>query len=83
MPIQDIRSEADFPSFADHEIIIDALFGSGLNRAITGLAAELIEYLNRQQTIRIAIDIASGLFADSPSPKGSYQQEMYIYSSGI
>ena len=71
VPIQDIRSEADFLSFADHEIIIDALFGSGLNRAITGLAAELIEYLNRQQTIRVSIDIASGLFADTPSPQGA------------
>lgn len=71
VPIQDIRSEADFPSFADHEIIIDALFGSGLNRAVTGVAGELIEYLNRQQAIRVSIDIASGLFADTPSPAGA------------
>ena len=71
VPIHDIRSEADFPSFADHEIIIDALFGSGLNRAVTGVAGELIEYLNRQQAIRVSIDIASGLFADTPSPQGA------------
>lgn len=69
--LRDIRSEADFPSFADHEIIIDALFGSGLNRAVTGVAGDLIEYLNRQQAIRVSIDIASGLFADSPSPAGA------------
>lgn len=69
--IHDIRSEADFPSFDDHEIIVDALFGSGLNRPIEGLAAELIEYLNRQQAIRVSIDIASGLFADTPSPLGA------------
>ena len=71
VPIHDIRSETDFPSFADHEIIIDALFGSGLNRAVTGVAGELIEYLNKQQAIRVSIDIASGLFADSPSPQGA------------
>ena len=69
--IHDIRSEADFPSFADHEIIIDALFGSGLNRAVTGVAGDLIEYLNKQQAIRVSIDIASGLFADTPSPVGA------------
>ena len=69
--VRDLRSEADFPSFADHEVIIDALFGSGLNRPIEGLAAELIEYLNRQQAIRVSIDIASGLFADTPSPQGA------------
>lgn len=67
----DIRSEADFPSIDGDTFIVDALFGSGLNRPIEGLAAELIEYLNCQQAIRIAIDIASGLFADSPSPKGA------------
>ena len=58
----------DFPSIEENDIIIDALFGSGLNRPVEGLAAELIRYLNAQQAIRISIDIASGLFADSPSP---------------
>ena len=69
--IHQIRSDADFPKLEPNSIIIDALFGSGLNRAITGLTAELIEYLNRQQAIRVSIDIASGLFADTPSPAGA------------
>lgn len=63
-----IHSVDDFPAFNGGEIIIDALFGSGLNRPIEGLAAELIQYLNQQNAIRISIDIASGLFADNPSP---------------
>ncbi|MBO6027037.1 MAG: NAD(P)H-hydrate epimerase, partial [Bacteroidales bacterium] len=71
VPVTDILTESDFPELASNDIIIDALFGSGLNRPIGGLAAELIEYLNRQQAVRIAIDIASGLFADAPSPKGA------------
>ena len=66
-----IHSADDFPIFTKDEIIIDALFGSGLNRAITGVAGELIEYLNHQQAIRVSIDIASGLFADTPSPAGA------------
>ena len=66
--IHGIRSKEDFPSVSEGEILIDALFGSGLNRPIEGLAADLINYLNDQNAIRIAIDIASGLFADSPSP---------------
>ncbi len=66
-----IQSAEDFPIFTQGEIIIDALFGSGLNRAVTGVAGELIEHLNRQQAIRISIDIASGLFADSPSPNAA------------
>ena len=71
VPIHDIRSEADFPVIAKDDLIIDALFGSGLNRPITGVAADLIGYLNRQPAVRVAIDIASGLFADSPSPQGA------------
>lgn len=66
--VRDFQSEADFPPIEENDIIVDALFGSGLNRPVEGLAAELIHYLNAQQAIRISIDIASGLFADSPSP---------------
>ena len=66
-PLAMTRSE-DFPAIDGNDIIIDALFGSGLNRPIEGLAAELIQYLNQQNAIRISIDIASGLFADGPSP---------------
>ena len=63
-----MTQSGDFPLITENDIIIDALFGSGLNRPIEGLAAELIEYLNQQNAIRISIDIASGLFADGPSP---------------
>lgn len=66
--LPDLHSALDFPTFDDNEIIIDALFGSGLNRPVEGVAAELINYLNQQKAIRVSIDIASGLFADRPSP---------------
>ena len=66
--VRPVTQSSDFPPITENDIIIDALFGSGLNRPIEGLAAELIEYLNQQQAIRISIDIASGLFADGPSP---------------
>ena len=66
--VRDFQSADDFPAIDQHDLIVDALFGSGLNRPIEGLTAELIHYLNRQQAIRVSIDIASGLFADSPSP---------------
>ena len=68
----DILSEDDFPKIYDNDIIIDAIFGSGLNRPIEGFTAELIKYLNKSNAIRIAIDIPSGLFADkSQLPHGS------------
>lgn len=66
--VVEIHSEDDFPVVEEGDIVIDALYGSGLNRPVEGMAAELIHYLNRQNAIRISIDIASGLFADDPSP---------------
>ncbi|MGR3806466.1 NAD(P)H-hydrate dehydratase [Pasteurella testudinis] len=43
-------------------IVIDALFGSGLNRTLQGFAAELVNCLNRLHLPMISIDLPSGLF---------------------
>lgn len=52
------------------QIIIDALFGSGLNRALEGLTAEVVEHINASGHEVIAVDIPSGLFTDR-STKGA------------
>ncbi len=62
-PMYDIFSEDDFPLIKDDDIIIDAIFGSGLNRDIEGFVAELIKHLNNNNAIRISIDIPSGLIS--------------------
>ena len=65
VPMFGIFSKDDFPKIDDNDIIIDALFGSGLSRPLEGLAAELVNHLNDNQAVRIAIDIASGLNGDT------------------
>ena len=45
----------------DNDIVIDSIFGSGLNGNVEGFAAELIKHLNNNNAIRIAIDMPSGL----------------------
>ena len=65
VPMYDIFSEDDFPQISDGDIVIDAIFGSGLNRPIEGFTAELINYLNKTNAIKIAIDVPSGLFVSS------------------
>lgn len=62
--VHTITDEADFPAIEHDAVIIDALFGSGLNRPLSGLPAKLVGYLNKQLCIRVAVDIPSGLFAD-------------------
>jgi ADP-dependent NAD(P)H-hydrate dehydratase / NAD(P)H-hydrate epimerase len=48
-------------------VIVDALFGSGLNKKLEGVAEDLVERLNLLPNTKISVDIASGLFADTPS----------------
>jgi ADP-dependent NAD(P)H-hydrate dehydratase / NAD(P)H-hydrate epimerase len=54
-------------NLTDNTLVIDALFGTGLNRPVTGEAAELIAYLNEQPNTVISIDMPSGLQTDQSS----------------
>ena len=65
VPMYDIFSEDDFPQIYDNDIVIDAIFGSGLNRPIEGFTAELIKYINKSNAIKIAIDMPSGLISET------------------
>lgn len=65
--IRFIQTTENFRDFQEDEIIIDALFGSGLNRAIEGVTASLIGHINHSGRKIISIDIPSGLFVDRSS----------------
>jgi NAD(P)H-hydrate epimerase len=75
-----ISSQTDFPLLSDHEIIIDALFGSGLNRSIEGLASDLIQHVNAAGASIVSVDIASGLFADKHTPSAAIIQPDHTIS---
>jgi NAD(P)H-hydrate epimerase len=55
---------------ATADIVVDALFGTGLNRAITGHLADFIEWLNVQKTPILALDSPSGLNPNTGQPLG-------------
>lgn len=61
-----MKSEADFPEISNEDIIVDAIFGIGLNRCPGGWVKKLIQYLNESKAFKLAIDIPSGLFSNSP-----------------
>ena len=52
-------------------LVVDALFGIGLQRPLEGHLAGLIEQLNRLDAPRLALDIPSGLDADTGRVLGS------------
>jgi NAD(P)H-hydrate epimerase len=64
VPIHHIQSSEQIPELKDDCIIIDALFGSGLNRPIEGLGKHVIERINTTDFTVISIDLPSGLFSE-------------------
>lgn len=51
-------------------VIVDALFGTGLDRPLEGRPAELVEAANGKDAFRLAVDLPSGLNAESGLPMG-------------
>lgn len=62
-----ISSINEFPEINKTEIVIDAIFGTGLNKSVEGLAADCISFINKSGAKTIAIDMPSGLLADGHS----------------
>ena len=55
------------PTLHKEDVVIDGLFGSGLNRPITGGFAGMIKYINACPSTIVSIDIPSGLLGESNS----------------
>ncbi|MEI8060172.1 MAG: NAD(P)H-hydrate dehydratase, partial [Ferruginibacter sp.] len=62
-----ISTQDTFPIIPPNTLIIDALFGTGLNKPLQLTAATLVNYLNKSCSAIISIDIPSGLYADKSS----------------
>ena len=63
IPIQSLTTSTKL-DFNEKDIIIDALFGSGLNRELSGNLVDFVLKINKLPNLKIAIDIPSGLFSD-------------------
>lgn len=58
-------------NFDDYDVIIDALFGSGLKRQLSDEYKNIIDCVNNTPSYKIAIDVPSGIIADSNKVEGS------------
>lgn len=57
-------------ALADADYIVDAIFGTGLDRPVRGLLLEVIQAINEAKAQKLALDIPSGLDADSGAALG-------------
>ena len=60
IPVTDKMPGEDEP-----DIIVDSIFGIGLSRAVEGRWGEILDRMNRMKGYKVAVDIASGISADT------------------
>lgn len=53
------------PVYEEYTVIVDALFGIGCNRDVTGIAAEVITAINQTKVPVISVDVPSGISSDT------------------
>lgn len=54
----------------EYDIVIDALFGVGLSRAVEGVYRDAVEWMNATAAYVCSVDIASGIHADTGKVMG-------------
>lgn len=62
-----IQSGTFFPHIDKTEVVVDALYGSGLNRPLQQLSGALVHHINDAKATVISIDVPSGMFIDKSS----------------
>lgn len=60
----EISTHFDPPALTEKDLIIDGLFGTGLNKPLSGGFASVVKYLNASKATIVAIDIPSGLMGE-------------------
>ena len=59
-----IETENQIPKLGRDAKVVDALFGTGLSRPVTGLAASVIDAINAAGSTVYSVDVPSGLYCD-------------------
>ena len=63
----EITTDFDPPKLTPKTLVIDGLFGSGLNKPLTGGFASLVKYINQSPSFVVSIDMPSGLLTENNS----------------
>ena len=70
VPVVDVSEPSAWPKaladLGDCDVVVDALFGTGLTRPLAGRWAALVAALNAADLPVVSVDLPSGLSADAP-----------------
>lgn len=59
-----LKCESDFPEMHKDDIIVDAIFGIGLNKPVDDWVKALFHHFKASKAFTLAVDIPSGLYTD-------------------
>lgn len=65
LDLQIIVKEFLPPRLDEETLVVDGLFGTGLNRFLTGGYAALVKYINASKSVVVSIDVPSGLMTEN------------------
>lgn len=63
----EVTQEFDPPQLEQGMLVVDGLFGSGLNKPLAGGFASLVKYINASRAEVVSIDVPSGLMTEDNS----------------
>ncbi|MFS4467751.1 NAD(P)H-hydrate dehydratase [Maribacter sp. 2210JD10-5] len=76
-----LDSDCNFPEIGQDDIIVDAIFGIGINRTPSDWVIKLIAHLHASKAFILSVDIPSGLFTDSiPENREAVVKSNYVLS---
>ncbi|MBA4744594.1 MAG: NAD(P)H-hydrate dehydratase [Muricauda sp.] len=74
-----INKESDLPQISPNDIVVDAIFGIGLNRAPDDWVGNLIRHINNSRAFTLSVDVPSGL----PMDRNPWKSEYVIRASYV
>lgn len=63
----EVSTQFDPPTLSEEDVVIDGLFGTGLNKPLSGGFAAVVQYINSSSAKVVSIDIPSGLMGEDNS----------------
>jgi len=85
--IKNVSSEEDLEDLRkpiiESDVVIDALFGTGLSREITGIYRDVIDLVNKYKKIVVSVDIPSGIAGDTGEVMGIAVKADYTVTFGL